>query len=123
MKNTPWHSREEKLMIQPNYKMALHFKAPCHEIDCLYTILKVMKKNRSINKIFGNKVLVIKNLGFDASSTHKVRLAGAVHFHTYFQMSVNHVVLHGLVNPNKEVYLSCEEDDSGVEQDLVKKTV
>jgi hypothetical protein len=121
--NTPWHNREEKLTIQPYHKMAWHLEAPCHKVDWLYTILKVMKKNRSINKLFGNKVLVVKNPGFDASPTHKMHLAGAVHFHTYFQMSVNHVALHGLVNHDKEVYVSCKEDKDGMEQDPVKKTV
>jgi hypothetical protein len=38
-------------------------------------------------------------------------------------MSVNHVALHGLVNPDKEVYLSHKEDKDGMEQDPVKKTV
>jgi hypothetical protein len=123
VKNTPWHNREEKLTIQPYHKMAWHLEGPCHKVDCLYTILKVMKKNMSINKISGNKVLVIKNLGFDASLTHKMCLTNAVHSHTYFQMSVNHVALRGLVNPDKEVYLSHEEDEDGMEQDPVKKTV
>ncbi len=123
VKNTPWHNREEKLTIQPYHKMAWHLEAPCHEVDQLYTILKVMKKNRSINKLFGNKVLVIKNPRFDASLTHKMHLAGAIHFHTSFQMSVNHVALLGLVNPDKEVYLSRKEDKDCMEQDLVKKTV
>ncbi len=36
---------------------------------------------------------------------------------------MNHVALHGLVNPDKEMYLSREEDKDGVEQDPVKKTV
>jgi hypothetical protein len=82
-----------------------------------------MKKNKSINKLFGDKALVIKNPGFEALPVHKMRLARAVHFHTSFQMSVNHVALHGLVNPNKEVYLSCEQDEDGMEQDTIKETV
>ncbi len=36
---------------------------------------------------------------------------------------MNHMALRGLVNPNKEVYLSCEQDKDGMEQDAVKKTV
>ncbi len=123
VKNTPWRNREEKLTIQPYHKMAWHLKAPCHKVDWLYNILKVIKKDRSINKLFGNKVLVVKNPGFDMSLTHKMCLADAVHFHTSFQMSVNHVALHGLVNPDKEVFLSREEDEDGMEQDPVKKTV
>jgi hypothetical protein len=101
VKNTPWHNREEKLMIQPYHKMAWQLKAPCHEVDHLYTILKVMKKNRSIIKQFGDKVLVTKKPGVVMSRTHKMHLANTVHFHTSFQMSVNHVALHGLVNPPK----------------------
>jgi hypothetical protein len=85
VKNTPWHNREKKLMIQPYHKMVWHLKAPHHEVDWLYTILKVKKKNRSINKLFGNKVLVIKNPEFVASPTHKMHLTGAVHFHTSFK--------------------------------------
>jgi hypothetical protein len=38
-------------------------------------------------------------------------------------MSVNHVALRGLVNPDKEMYLSHEEEEDGMEQDPVKKTV
>jgi hypothetical protein len=123
VKNTPWHNREEELTIHPYHKMAWHLEAPCPEVDWLYTILKVMKKKRSINKLFGNKALVIKNPGFDVSPTHKMHLAGTVHFHTSFQMSVNHVALRGLVNPDKGVYLPCKEDKDGMEQDPVKKTV
>jgi hypothetical protein len=80
VKNTPWCNMEEKLTIQPYHKMAWHLKAPCHEVDCLYTILKVMKKNRSINKLLGNKVLVIKNLSFGMSPTHNMHLASAYTF-------------------------------------------
>jgi hypothetical protein len=82
-----------------------------------------MKKNKSINKLFGDKALFIKNPGYDASLVHKMHLASTVHFHTSFQMSVNHVALPGLVNPDKEVYLSRELDKDGMEQDVVKKTV
>jgi hypothetical protein len=63
VKNTPWRNREEKLMIQPYHKMAWHLEAPRHKVDWLYTILKVMKKNRSIKKLFGKKLLVFKNPG------------------------------------------------------------
>ena len=38
-------------------------------------------------------------------------------------MSVNHVALRGLVNPDKEVYLSWEQDKDGMKQDAVKKSV
>ncbi len=123
MKNTPWRNREEKSSIQAYHKTAWHLECPCQEVNCLYTILKVMKKNKSINKLFGDKALVIKHPGYKASPMHKMCLASAVHFHTSFQMSVNCVALHGLVNPDKEVYLSQELDKDGMEQDTVKKTV
>jgi hypothetical protein len=123
VKNTPWRNREEKLSIQAFHKMAWHLECPRHAVESLYTIIKVMKKNKSINKLFGDKALAIKNPGFEASPAHKMCLASAVHFHTSFQMSVNHVALCGLVNPNKEVYLSWEQDEDRMEQDAVKKSV
>ena len=121
VKNTPWRNREEKSFIQAF--MAWHLECPRHAVEPLYTIIKVMKKNKSINKLFGDKALAIKNPGYDALPAHKMRLASAVHFHTSFQMSVNHVALHGLVNPDKEVYLSWEQDKDMMEQDAVKKSV
>ena len=123
VKNTPWRNREEKSSIQAFHKTAWHLECPRHAVDTLYTIIKVMKKNKSINKLFGDKALAIKNPGYEASPAHKMRLASAVHFHTSFQMSVNHVALRGLVNPDKEVYLSREHDEDGMEQDAVKKSV
>jgi hypothetical protein len=123
VRNTPWRNREEKSSIQAFHKTAWHLECPCYAVDKLYTIIKVMKKNRSINKLFGDKALAIKNPGYEASPAHKMRLASAVHFHTSFQMSVNHVALRGLVNPDKEVYLSREQDEDGMEQDAVKKSV
>jgi hypothetical protein len=123
VKNTPWRNREEKSSIQAFQKMAWHLECPRHAVKSLYTIIKVMKKNKPINKLFGDKGLAIKNPGYKASPAHKMRLASAVHFHTSFQMSVNHVALRGLVNPDKEVYLSREQDEDGMEQDMVKKSV
>ncbi len=123
VKNTPWRNREEKSSIQAFHKMAWHLECPCHAVESLYTIIKVIKKNKSINKLFGDKALAIKNPGYEALLAHKMRLASAVHFHTSFQMSVNHVALRGLVNPNKEIYLFWEQDEDGMEQDVVKKSV
>ncbi len=80
VKNTPWRNREEKSTIQAYHKTAWHLECSRQEIDRLYTILKVMKKNKSINKLFGDKALVIKNPGFEASLVHKMRLTSAVHF-------------------------------------------
>jgi hypothetical protein len=110
-------------VLQLGSKPVWHLECPQQEVDRLYTILKVTKKNKSINKLFGDKALVIKNPGIEASPAHKMCLTSAVHFHTSFQMSVNQVAFCGLVNPNKEVYLSCEQDKHGMEQDAVKKTV
>jgi hypothetical protein len=123
VKNTPWRNREEKSSIQAFHKTAWHLECPRHAVEPFYTIIKVMKKNKSINKLFGDKALAIKIPGYDALPAHKMHLASAVHFHTSFQMSVNHVVLCGLVNPDKEVYLSREQDEDGMEQDAVKKSV
>jgi hypothetical protein len=52
VKNTPWRNREEKSTIQAYHKTAWHLECPQQEVDRLYTILKVMKKNKSINKLF-----------------------------------------------------------------------
>jgi hypothetical protein len=41
----------------------------------------------------------------------KQRLASAVHFHMSFHMSVNHVALQGLVNPDKQVTIDHLEDE------------
>jgi hypothetical protein len=43
----------------------------------------------------------------------KQHLASAVHFHTSFQMLINHVALQGLVNPDKQVTINHLEDDDG----------
>jgi hypothetical protein len=120
VKNTPWRNREEKSSIQGYHKMAWYLECPRQDVDRLYTILKVMKKNKSTNRLFGDKALVIINPGYKASPAHKMHLASAVHFHTSFQMSVNHVALRGLVNPDKKVYLSREQDEDRMEQDTVK---
>jgi hypothetical protein len=64
VKNTPWQNREEKSSIQAYHKTTWHLECPQQEVDLLYTILKVMKKNKSINKLFGDKALVIKTPGF-----------------------------------------------------------
>ena len=61
VKNTPWKNREEKSSIQAFHKMAWHLECPRHAVEPLYTIIKVMKKNKSINKLFGDKALAIMN--------------------------------------------------------------
>jgi hypothetical protein len=40
-------------------------------------------------------------------------LANTVHFHTSFQMSINHMTLRSLVNQDKEVVISRLEDEGG----------
>jgi hypothetical protein len=46
--NTPWQNCKEKLMIQAFHKIAWQMDCPSSDVDKLYTILKVMKKNKSI---------------------------------------------------------------------------
>jgi hypothetical protein len=118
VKNTPWHNREEKLMIQPHHKMAWHLEAPCHEVDCLSNEEEQVNQQTIWQQSTGHQ-----EPGVWRVSNTQMHLAAAIHFHASFQMSVNHVALHGLVNPDKVVYLSCEEDKDGMEQDPVKKTV
>jgi hypothetical protein len=78
-----------------------------------------MKKNKPIFCLLGSGLLLVKNPGPNATPQMKQRLASAVHFHMSFQMLINHVVLWGLVNPDKQVTIDCLEDDEGNPQDSV----
>jgi hypothetical protein len=78
-----------------------------------------MKKNRSIIWLLSLDVLFVKNPGPNTSPQMKQCLACAVHFHTSFQMFINHFVLRGLVNPDKEVEITRLEDKDGDPQDSV----
>jgi len=105
VKNTPWRSREEKTTIPALHKLVWHLECPREEVPFIYRILKVMEKNRSIHKLLGQNVKIMKNVGRDAPPSLKMELASYVHWHTAYQMSINHVVLRGLVNPDKRVEL------------------
>jgi hypothetical protein len=48
VRNTPWRNREEKTTIQAYHKIAWQMECPSLDINRLNTILKVMKKNKSI---------------------------------------------------------------------------
>ena len=69
VKNTPWHSREEKVTIRAFHKLVL--ECPREEVPFIYHILKVMKKNRSIYKLLGQNVKIMKNVGRDAPPRSK----------------------------------------------------
>jgi len=60
-----------------------------------------MKKNRSIYKLLGQNVKIMKNVRRNSPPSLKMELASYVHWHTAYQMSINNVALHGLVNPDK----------------------
>jgi hypothetical protein len=53
----------------------------------------------------------------------KQQLASTVHFHSSFQMSINHVTMKGLVYPNKEVKISRLESKVGDPQEFIMISV
>jgi hypothetical protein len=61
VRNTPWGNGEEKTMIPVYHKIARQMECPSSEVDRLYTILKVMKKNKSIFQLLGSGLLLVKN--------------------------------------------------------------
>ncbi len=93
VKNTPWRSREEKSTIQAFHKIAWHLECPREAVDRFYTLIKVMKKNKTLYPLLGYSVMVTKNPGPNALPGMRTKLAQAVHWHTLFQMSINHVQL------------------------------
>jgi hypothetical protein len=123
VKNTPWRSREEKVTIQAFHKLVWHLECPHEEVHFIYRILKVMKKNRSIYKLLGQNIKIMKNVGRDAPPGLKMELASYVHWHTAYQMSINHAALRGLVNPDKRVELTRLEDGDGDSQESVITSV
>ncbi len=124
VKNTPWRSREEKTTIQAFHKLVWHPECPRNKVPFIYRILKVMKKNMSIYKLLGQNVKIMKNAGQDAPPpSFKMELALYVHWHTAYQMSTNHVALHGLVNPDKRVELFCLADGDVNAQESVITSV
>jgi hypothetical protein len=50
VRNTPWGNREEKTTIPVYHKIARQMECPSLDVDRLYTILKVMKKNNQSSK-------------------------------------------------------------------------
>jgi hypothetical protein len=123
VKNTPWRSREEKVTIQAFHKLVWHLECPREEVGFIYCILKVMKKNRSIYKLLGQNVKIMKNVGCDAPPSLKMELASYVHWHTAYQMSINSIALRGLVNPDKWVELFRLEDGDGDAQESMVTSV
>jgi hypothetical protein len=75
VKNTPWQSREEKMTIQAFYKLVWHLECPSSDVPFIYEILKVMKKNKSIYKLLGYGVCIMKNVGRDAPPGLKMEMA------------------------------------------------
>ncbi len=118
VKNTPWHSREEKSTIQAFHKIAWHLECPREAVDRFYTLIKVMKKNKTLYHLLGYSITVTKDPGPDTLPGMRTKLAQAVHWHTSFQMLINHVPLRGLVNLDKVVELHCK-DKEGDPQELV----
>jgi hypothetical protein len=92
-------------------------------VDRFYTLIKVMKKNKTLYCLLGYSITVTNNPGPDASPGMRVKLAQAVHWHTSFQMSINHAPLRGLVDPYKVVELHHVEDKEGDPQELVFTSV
>ncbi len=92
-------------------------------MDLFYTLIRVMKKNKTLYHLLGYSVTVTKNPGPDASPGMRTKLAQAVHWHTSFQMLINHVPLQGLVDPDKLVELHPVEDEEGDPQELVFTSV
>jgi len=79
VKNTPWWSREEKATIQVFHKLVWHLECPREEVGFIYRILKVMKKNRSVYKLLGQNVKIMKNVGRNAPPSLRMELASYVH--------------------------------------------
>ena len=123
VRNTPWRNREEKSTIQAYHKLAWHLECPSNEADRVYKLLKAMKSNKSLYRILGDAATILRAPGPNASEDMRKKLATAVSFHTAFQMSINHVPLRGLLDPDKEAELIRVEDEDGDSQEAVRLTV
>jgi hypothetical protein len=123
VKNTPWWSREEKATMQAFHKLVWHLECSSAEVPFIYQIFKVMKKNKSIYKLLGYGVRIMKNVGSDASPGLRMEMASYVHWHMAYQMSINHVALRGLINPNKPVELTQLLDGNRDPQENIIMTV
>ncbi len=58
VKNTPWHSCEEKSTIQAFCRIVWLLECPQEGVDQLYTLIKVMKKNKSLYHLLGYSATV-----------------------------------------------------------------
>ncbi len=123
VRNTPWRNREEKSTIQAYHKLAWQLECPSDEADRVYKLLKAMKSNKSLYRILEDTATILRAPGPNASEEMRKKLAMAVSFHTAFQMSINHVPLRGLLDPDKEVKLTRVEDKGGDGQEPVRLTV
>ncbi len=85
------------------HKLAWHLECPRDEADHLYKLLEAMKTNKSLYRIMEEATTILRTPGPNASKDMRKKLAMAVSFHTSFQMSINHVPLRGLIDPDKEV--------------------
>ncbi len=123
VKNTPWQSWEEKSTIQVFHKVAWHLECPQEAVDLFYTLIKVIKKNKTLYRLLGYSMTLTKNPGPDALPGMRTKLVQAVDWHTSFQMSINHVPLQGLFDPDKVVELHCVGDEEGDPQESVFTSV
>jgi hypothetical protein len=105
VRNMPWRNREEKTTIQAYHKLAWHLECPTKEANHMYKLLKAMKTNKTLYRLLGESATILCAPGPSAGPELRKKLATAVNFHTSFQMCINHVPLHGLVDPDKAVEL------------------
>ena len=82
-----------------------------------------MKKNMSTHKLLGLNVKIMKNIGWDVPPSLKMELSSYVHWHTAYQMSINHAALRCLVNHNKHVELLRLDNGNGNSQDSVVTSI
>jgi hypothetical protein len=91
VENTPWHSREDKSTIKAFHKIVWHLECPWNQVDFFYTLIKVMKKNKSLYHLLGCSVTITKNPGPDALPGMRKKLAQVVYWHTSFKdVNISH---------------------------------
>jgi hypothetical protein len=118
VRNTPWKNREEKTTIHAYHKLAWQLECPTDKANGMYKLLKAMKMNKSLYCLLGKAFTTVQAPRPTALPSMKKKLAATVAFHTSFQMSINHIPLWGLVDPDKEVKLVRIEDKDGDPQEL-----
>jgi hypothetical protein len=119
----PWRNREEKTTIQAYHKLAWHLECPTEEADRMYRLLKAMKSNKTLYRLLGDSATILRMPVLLAGAELKKKLVTAINFHTSFQMCINHLPLHGLVDPDKAVELVWIVDKDGDVQEAVKLTM